>query len=84
MQSIHHSVSQSDNVIKLLDKKSQQIGSILEAIQNIAEQTNLLALNAAIEAARAGEQGEGLQLLLMKLESWRSNHPNLQWKWKFN
>ncbi len=80
MQSIHHSVSQSDNVIKLLDKKSQQIGSILEAIQNIAEQTNLLALNAAIEAARAGEQGEGLQLLLMKLESWRSNHPNLQWK----
>ena len=46
MQSIHHSVSQSDNVIKLLDKKSQQIGSILEAIQNIAEQTNLLALNA--------------------------------------
>lgn len=80
MQSIHHSVSQSDNVIKLLDKKSQQIGSILEAIQNIAEQTNLLALNAAIEAARAGEQGEGLQLLPMKLESWRSNHPDLQWK----
>lgn len=80
MQSIHHSVSQSDNVIKLLDKKSQQIGSILEAIQNIAEQTNLLALNAAIEAARAGEQGEDLQLLPMKLESWRSNHPNLQWK----
>ena len=69
MQSIHHSVSQSDNVIKLLDKKSQQIGSILEAIQNIAEQTNLLALNAAIEAARAGEQGEGLQLLPMKLGS---------------
>ena len=80
MQSIHHSVSQSDNVIKLLDKKSQQIGSILEAIQNIAEQTNLLALNAAIEATRAGEQGEDLQLLPMKLESWRSNHPNLQWK----
>ena len=80
MQSIHHSVSQSDNVIKLLDKKSQQIGSILEAIQNIAEQTNLLALNAAIEELEPGEQGEGLQLLLMKLESWRSNHPNLQWK----
>ncbi len=47
MQSIHHSVSQSDNVIKLLDKKSRQIGSILEAIQTIAEQTNLLALNAS-------------------------------------
>ncbi|ACO27472.1 methyl-accepting chemotaxis protein [Bacillus cereus] len=63
MQSIHHSVFQSDNVIKLLDKKSQQIGSILEAIQNIAEQTNLLALNAAIEAARAGEQGRGFAIV---------------------
>ncbi|MGF9878648.1 methyl-accepting chemotaxis protein, partial [Bacillus albus] len=63
MESIHHSVSQSDNVIKLLDKKSQQIGSILEAIQNIAEQTNLLALNAAIEAARAGEQGRGFAIV---------------------
>ena len=63
MQSIHHSVSQSDNVIKLLDKKSQQIGSILEAIQNIAEQTNLLALNAAIEATRAGEQGRGFAIV---------------------
>ncbi|WP_142342914.1 methyl-accepting chemotaxis protein [Bacillus toyonensis] len=63
MQSIHHSVSQSDHVIKLLDKKSQQIGSILEAIQNIAEQTNLLALNAAIEAARAGEQGRGFAIV---------------------
>ncbi|MGT4649847.1 methyl-accepting chemotaxis protein [Bacillus cereus] len=63
MQSIHHSVSQSDHVIKLLDKKSQQIGSILEAIQTIAEQTNLLALNAAIEAARAGEQGRGFAIV---------------------
>ncbi|MGH0542078.1 methyl-accepting chemotaxis protein [Bacillus cereus] len=63
MQSIHHSVSQSDNVIKLLDKKSQQIGSILEAIQSIAAQTNLLALNAAIEAARAGEQGRGFAIV---------------------
>ncbi|XLP25648.1 methyl-accepting chemotaxis protein (plasmid) [Bacillus toyonensis] len=59
MHSIHQSVSQSDNVIKLLDKKSKQIGSILEAIQNIAEQTNLLALNAA----RAGEQGRGFAIV---------------------
>ena len=80
MQSIHHSVSQSDNVIKLLDKKSQQIGSILEAIQNIAEQTNLLALNARLKRLELGNRGEDLQLLPMKLESWRSNHPNLQWK----
>ena len=54
MQSIAESVSQSDEVIQLLNNKSKQIGDILEVIQNIADQTNLLALNAAIEAARAG------------------------------
>ncbi|KOS26703.1 chemotaxis protein [Bacillus anthracis] len=63
MQSIPESVSQSDDVIKLLDKKSKQIGGILEVIQNIAAQTNLLALNAAIEAARAGEHGRGFAIV---------------------
>nr|WP_020063376.1 methyl-accepting chemotaxis protein [Bacillus sp. 123MFChir2] len=63
MQSIHQSVAESDQIIKLLDNKSKQIGDILEVIQNIANQTNLLALNAAIEAARAGEQGRGFAIV---------------------
>ena len=44
-----------------LGKHAQQIGEILELIDDIAGQTNLLALNAAIEAARAGEAGQGLR-----------------------
>ena len=36
MQSIAESVSQSDEVIQLLNNKSKQIGDILEVIQNIA------------------------------------------------
>ncbi len=41
-----------------LGKKSQQIGSILEIINELAEQTNILAINATIEAAGAGENGK--------------------------
>lgn len=40
-----------------LGKKSQQIGGILEIINELAEQTNILAVNATIEAAGAGEAG---------------------------
>ena len=41
-----------------LGKKSQQIGSILEIINELAEQTNILAINATIEAAGAGDAGK--------------------------
>ena len=41
-----------------LGQKSQQIGGILEIINELAEQTNILAINATIEAAGAGENGK--------------------------
>jgi methyl-accepting chemotaxis protein len=41
-----------------LGKKSQQIGGVLEIINELAEQTNILAINATIEAAGAGELGK--------------------------
>lgn len=40
-----------------LGKKSQQIGGILDIVNELAEQTNILAINATIEAAGAGEIG---------------------------
>ncbi|MDD9269060.1 methyl-accepting chemotaxis protein [Paenibacillus sp. GCM10023248] len=63
MESIHASVHQTDQVMTELERKSQEIGHILQSIQEIAQQTNLLALNAAIEAARAGEQGRGFAVV---------------------
>ena len=46
-----------------LSVKAEQIGQILNVINDIADQTNLLALNAAIEAARAGEHGRGFAVV---------------------
>ena len=46
-----------------LGDRAQEIGEILELINEIAAQTSLLALNAAIEAARAGEAGRGFAVV---------------------
>lgn len=61
--SISEIVEESATVVKQLDKRSTEIGKIIEVISEIAEQTDLLALNAAIEAARAGEHGRGFAVV---------------------
>lgn len=54
---IKRQVEQIVNHMLDLGKKSQQIGGILEIINELSEQTNILAINATIEAAGAGETG---------------------------
>lgn len=41
-----------------LGRKSQQIGGVVDVVNELAEQTNILAINATIEAAGAGESGK--------------------------
>jgi methyl-accepting chemotaxis protein len=56
-------VAQAADKVHDLGRQSQEIQTIVAAIQGIAKQTDLLALNAAIEAARAGETGRGFAVV---------------------
>ncbi|HTR47711.1 MAG TPA: methyl-accepting chemotaxis protein [Verrucomicrobiae bacterium] len=57
------SIQASSEIIDALGRRADDIGKIIEVIDDLAEQTNLLALNAAIEAARAGEHGLGFAVV---------------------
>jgi methyl-accepting chemotaxis protein len=60
---INTTITSSGEIIGALGARADDIGKIIEVIDDLAEQTNLLALNAAIEAARAGEHGLGFAVV---------------------
>jgi methyl-accepting chemotaxis protein len=63
LNKINNTIRSSGQIIDALGQRADDIGKIIEVIDDLAEQTNLLALNAAIEAARAGEHGLGFAVV---------------------
>jgi twitching motility protein PilJ len=63
MNAIRETIQDTSKRIKRLGESSQEIGNIVELINDLAEQTNILALNASIQASMAGEAGRGFAVV---------------------
>ncbi|MHB8881589.1 MAG: methyl-accepting chemotaxis protein [Thermodesulfovibrionales bacterium] len=69
IEEIKKSVVALSDVINMLGKRTNDIGKILNVIDDVADQTNLLALNAAILASKAGEHGKGFTIVADEIKS---------------
>ena len=69
MQTIQHTVETAIEAISRFEKRSQDIGTILDVIREVTDQTSLLALNASIIAAQAGEHGLGFAVVANEIKA---------------
>jgi len=63
MEAIRDATDAADAVIRGLGTRVQEIGAIVDVIDDVADETSLLALNAAIIAAQAGDQGRAFSVV---------------------
>jgi len=59
MEEIKTSMQRISEAMNKLSVKAQQIGYIVEVIDDVADKSDVLSLNAALEGIRAGEVGKG-------------------------
>src|SRR5262249_57290846 len=62
----------ADSVVRL-NKRVQQIGKIVDFINEIADKSDLLALNAELEGTKAGDVGRGFSLVAAEMRRLAEN-----------
>jgi len=71
METMMHNLLDASGAISaklsIIDKKAENISTIVITINKIADQTNLLSLNAAVEAEKAGEYGRGFSVVAREI-----------------
>ncbi|QEL13695.1 methyl-accepting chemotaxis protein [Limnoglobus roseus] len=68
MNKIREQAQETAKRIKRLGETSQEIGQIVQLIDDIADRTSILALNASIQAAAAGDAGRGFAVVAEEVE----------------
>lgn len=68
MKGIKEKVERTAELINRLGSRSEEIGKVINVIDEVTDQTSLLALNAAILAAQAKEHGKGFSVVAEEIK----------------
>jgi twitching motility protein PilJ len=70
---IRDTIRETEKRIKRLGERSQEIGGVVNLINEISERTHILALNASMHAASAGEAGRGFAVVANEVQKLAEN-----------
>ena len=64
-----HDMKKLDELMKDIQKSSNEILSVVTTLDDFAQQTDLLSMNASIEAAHSGEAGKGFSVIAHEIKN---------------